>query len=408
MLKVGIDIGGTKIAGAVVDADGRIVEKLRVDTPVDTRALADAVVDMVASLRRSLTTSPRSASPRPGSSIATAPPSSTRPNIALAQRAAEGDPRGADRRAGHDRERRERGRLGGVPLRRRPRRRRHGHAHDGHRRRRRGRRRRRAVPRRPRHRRRARAHPLHPRRPARAAAGRTDASSSMRPDAPCSARRTRSRMPAASAPRWRRLRAEKGTISGPAVSRLVAGRRPGRGRSAAPRRRPRSARRAAASRRCSTPSCSSSAAVSRSSASDLLGPVRIAYETSLPGYGDRPDRGVRDRRARQRRRPHRRGRPRDRRARVREATSRREGSAMFYWLMKYIVIGPLLEGDLPAVDRRPPKRARRGRRDPRQQPPLVHRLGLPAAHDRPADRRSSPRATTSRARASRAGRPASS
>ncbi|GAA1949013.1 ROK family glucokinase [Microbacterium deminutum] len=46
MLKVGIDIGGTKIAGGVVDEDGHIVEKLRVDTPVDTRELADAVVDM--------------------------------------------------------------------------------------------------------------------------------------------------------------------------------------------------------------------------------------------------------------------------------------------------------------------------------------------------------------------------
>jgi glucokinase len=46
VLKVGIDIGGTKIAGGVVDDDGNIVEKLRVDTPIDTRALADAVVDM--------------------------------------------------------------------------------------------------------------------------------------------------------------------------------------------------------------------------------------------------------------------------------------------------------------------------------------------------------------------------
>jgi glucokinase len=46
VLKVGIDIGGTKIAGGVVDAGGRIVEKLRVDTPVDTGALADAVVEM--------------------------------------------------------------------------------------------------------------------------------------------------------------------------------------------------------------------------------------------------------------------------------------------------------------------------------------------------------------------------
>jgi len=46
VLKVGIDIGGTKIAGGVVDEDGNIVEKLRVDTPLDTRELADAVVDM--------------------------------------------------------------------------------------------------------------------------------------------------------------------------------------------------------------------------------------------------------------------------------------------------------------------------------------------------------------------------
>ena len=29
-----------------LDPDGRIVEKLRVDTPVDTGALADAVIDM--------------------------------------------------------------------------------------------------------------------------------------------------------------------------------------------------------------------------------------------------------------------------------------------------------------------------------------------------------------------------
>jgi glucokinase len=43
---IGIDIGGTKIAGGVVDQDGRILEKVRVDTPADTRALADAVIDM--------------------------------------------------------------------------------------------------------------------------------------------------------------------------------------------------------------------------------------------------------------------------------------------------------------------------------------------------------------------------
>ncbi len=46
MLNVGIDIGGTKIAGGVVDADGVILEKVRVETPVDTAALASAVADM--------------------------------------------------------------------------------------------------------------------------------------------------------------------------------------------------------------------------------------------------------------------------------------------------------------------------------------------------------------------------
>lgn len=46
MLKVGIDIGGTKIAGGVVDAAGRVVEKLRIDTPVDTVELSRSVIDM--------------------------------------------------------------------------------------------------------------------------------------------------------------------------------------------------------------------------------------------------------------------------------------------------------------------------------------------------------------------------
>ncbi|MCW2164202.1 glucokinase [Microbacterium hydrothermale] len=49
---VGIDIGGTKIAGGVVDDDGTIIEKLRVDTPIDPAALVDAVVDMADHLRR--------------------------------------------------------------------------------------------------------------------------------------------------------------------------------------------------------------------------------------------------------------------------------------------------------------------------------------------------------------------
>jgi glucokinase len=50
VLHVGIDIGGTKIAGGVVAEDGTVLEQVRVDTPVDTGALADAVARMVADL----------------------------------------------------------------------------------------------------------------------------------------------------------------------------------------------------------------------------------------------------------------------------------------------------------------------------------------------------------------------
>jgi glucokinase len=50
VLTVGIDIGGTKIAGGVIDASGAIVEKLRVDTPPEASGIADAVVGMVAEL----------------------------------------------------------------------------------------------------------------------------------------------------------------------------------------------------------------------------------------------------------------------------------------------------------------------------------------------------------------------
>lgn len=53
MLNIGIDIGGTKIAGGVVSADGTIVDRIRVDTPADTDALADAVADMVRHFRAS-------------------------------------------------------------------------------------------------------------------------------------------------------------------------------------------------------------------------------------------------------------------------------------------------------------------------------------------------------------------
>ncbi|WP_353829112.1 ROK family glucokinase [Agromyces sp. SYSU T0242] len=50
MHAIGIDIGGTKIAGAVVDELGTIVSAARVPTPADTGALEDAVVEMIQGL----------------------------------------------------------------------------------------------------------------------------------------------------------------------------------------------------------------------------------------------------------------------------------------------------------------------------------------------------------------------
>ena len=52
MYSIGIDIGGTKIAGALVDESGQIVNELRVPTPVeDPAALVDAVVSVIRDLR---------------------------------------------------------------------------------------------------------------------------------------------------------------------------------------------------------------------------------------------------------------------------------------------------------------------------------------------------------------------
>ncbi|UOE44855.1 ROK family glucokinase [Agromyces larvae] len=50
-LAIGIDIGGTKIAGAVVDELGEIVRADRVPTPADPAALEDAVVEMITRLQ---------------------------------------------------------------------------------------------------------------------------------------------------------------------------------------------------------------------------------------------------------------------------------------------------------------------------------------------------------------------
>ena len=70
----------------------------------------------------------------------------------------------------------------------------------------------------------------------RAAAGRADASRCTRPVARCSGRRTRWRMPAASAPRSPRPRAEHGHDLGRRDLAARAGRRPRRAGGAAPRR----------------------------------------------------------------------------------------------------------------------------------------------------------------------------
>lgn len=52
MFGIGIDIGGTKIAGALVDAEGAIVREIRVPTPAkDADAIADVVVNMINELK---------------------------------------------------------------------------------------------------------------------------------------------------------------------------------------------------------------------------------------------------------------------------------------------------------------------------------------------------------------------
>jgi glucokinase len=51
-LVIGVDIGGTKVAAAVVDEAGVMIEKLRVDTPASTPgAVNDAIADLVWRLR---------------------------------------------------------------------------------------------------------------------------------------------------------------------------------------------------------------------------------------------------------------------------------------------------------------------------------------------------------------------
>lgn len=50
-LAVGVDVGGTKTAAGLVDADGRVLERLRADTPgSDPAAVVDTIADLVGRL----------------------------------------------------------------------------------------------------------------------------------------------------------------------------------------------------------------------------------------------------------------------------------------------------------------------------------------------------------------------
>ena len=51
-LTIGVDVGGTKIAGGVVDEQGRVLEELRVESPAqDAAAIEDAIAGLVKRLR---------------------------------------------------------------------------------------------------------------------------------------------------------------------------------------------------------------------------------------------------------------------------------------------------------------------------------------------------------------------
>ena len=51
---IGIDVGGTKVAGGVVDEEGRVIERARYDTPsTDPQATEDTIALLVQELAKS-------------------------------------------------------------------------------------------------------------------------------------------------------------------------------------------------------------------------------------------------------------------------------------------------------------------------------------------------------------------
>ena len=118
-LACGIDVGGTKIAGGVVDEDGPIIEELRVESPAtDAEAIEEAIAGLVD--RAALAPRHRDRRRRGGGLRRQGPRGrALRAQRRLAQRGPQGRARAARRAAGRHRERRQRRRLGRVPLRRR-------------------------------------------------------------------------------------------------------------------------------------------------------------------------------------------------------------------------------------------------------------------------------------------------
>ena len=148
-LTIGVDVGGTKVAGGVVDDTGTVLVQTRRDTPADdVGKTRDVIIEVVTELAAGHAVEAVGIGAA-GWIDATRSTVLFAPNLAWRDEPLRDVRQQGHRPAGDRGERRERGRLGRVPLRRGPRRRRlDGHVHHRHRRRRRHRARRRAGPRR--------------------------------------------------------------------------------------------------------------------------------------------------------------------------------------------------------------------------------------------------------------------
>ena len=120
-LTCGIDVGGTKIAGAVVDTEGKVLEEHRVESPAtDPEAIEVAIADLVAELgsRHRIEAVGVGAA---GYIDGTRSVVMFAPNMAWRDVDLKAELEERVGRAGRRRERRQRRRLGRVPLRSRPR-----------------------------------------------------------------------------------------------------------------------------------------------------------------------------------------------------------------------------------------------------------------------------------------------